>query len=207
MFDRNHLPELYRKMYRLGYMDRWGHRKRHVWLAEMKWMSFDEVINYQYEDDVTQEVLPFALTGGGDLWVFIENGTKEPYVGRHFHPEDKGQYYAENLAGAILRNIIEFAADPSVWLDENGEIKEIDYSEEEMRCRMKKYYEIFDRLLPQKYLEVIRQLSEESFKICACHKHGHWLALLSNEEKEAMVRHCLYFDLFNQTFAWYPEET
>lgn len=46
MFDRNHLPELYKEMHRLGYMDWQGHRERYVWLAEMEWMPFDEVVNY-----------------------------------------------------------------------------------------------------------------------------------------------------------------
>lgn len=205
MFDRNHLPELYRKMHQLGYIDWRRHRERYVWLAEMEWIPFDEVVNYQYETDMTQEVLPFALTGGDDLWVFIENGTEEPYIGRYYHPEDEGKYCAENLAGAILRSIIEFAAEPSVWLDENGKVKEIDYSEEEMQGRMNRYCEIFDGLLHPEYLEVIRQLSKKRFQKCTYNHQGHWLALLSSEEKEAMVRRYLNFRHLDDTFVWYPK--
>lgn len=120
---------------------------------------------------MTQEVLPFAIIGGGDLWGFIENGTEEPYIGRYYHPEDEGEYCAENLAGAILRIIIEFAAEPAVWVDENGEVREVDYSEEEMQGRMRAYHEIFDGLLPMEYLEVIRQLSEKRFQKCTYNNH------------------------------------
>lgn len=90
-----------------------------------------EEINYEYEEGITQEVLPFAFTGG-DKWVFIENGTTEPYIRRYYHPEDAGEYCAKNLEDAILLNIIEFASYSAIWLDKNGKIEK-EYNSEQKR--------------------------------------------------------------------------
>lgn len=92
-----------------------------------------------------------------------------------------------------------------MWVDENGEIQEIDYSEEEMQDRMNRYCEIFDGLLPPEHLDVIRQLSEKRFQKCTYNHQGHWLALLSSEEEKAMVRRYLNFRHLDDTFVWYPK--
>ena len=169
-------------------------------------MTYDAVMNYEYDEGVTQEVLPFAFTGGGDPWVFIENGTDEPYIGRYYHPEEDGEYCAENMAGAILLNMIEFAAEPAVWLDEDGNIKGVNYSEEQMQDMLKEYCRVYDGLLPQAYLEVIHQLSMLHFKACTYNNHGHWLALLSNDEEEALIKRYLDFEHMGESFAWYLDD-
>lgn len=96
----------------------------------MEWMPMEEVMNYKYDEDVTQEVLPFAFMGSGDPWVFIENGTSEPYIGRYYHPELDGEYCARNFEDVILLNIIEFAESAGISLDKNGAIKTIFETEE-----------------------------------------------------------------------------
>lgn len=143
MFDKKHIPNLYKQLHKLGYLNINEH---FVWMPEMEWMPYEEVINYEYEEGITQEVLPFAFTGGGDKWVFIENGTTEPYIGRYYHPEEDGEYCTKNFEDAILLNIIEFAAAPAIWLDKNGKIRREESSwEANTMIKQYLYFEQMDK--------------------------------------------------------------
>lgn len=200
MFDKNHIPDLYKKMNKLGYLD--YSNKQFIWMAEMEWIPYEEVMNYEYEEDMTKEVLPFAFTGGGDLWAFIENGTSQPYIGRYYHPEEDGEYCAKNFEDAILLNIIEFASSASILIDEEGEPQSKINSEDEVLYYMKEYCRVYQDLLCQRYLDVIHYLSTLHFKECSFHA-SHWLALLSDEEAEAMVKCYLDFEYMGKPVAWY----
>lgn len=58
MLDKKHIPILYNQLNKLGYLNINEH---FVWMSEMEWMPYEEVINYEYEEGITQEVLSFCL--------------------------------------------------------------------------------------------------------------------------------------------------
>lgn len=200
MFDKSHIPDLYKRMNELGYLN--YSNKQSIWMSEMEWMPYEEVMNYEYEEDMTREVLPFAFTGSGDLWAFVENGTSQPYIGRYYHPEEDGEYCAKNFEDAILLNIIEFACSASILLNESGEPESKINSEEEVLYYMKMYCMAYQGLLRQEYLDVIQYLSTLHFKECSFHS-SRWLALLSDKEAEAMIKQHLDFERMGQPIAWY----
>lgn len=207
-FDKRHLPELYQNMHEMGYLT--YPAENYVWMSEMEWMPYEEVINYEYEDGVTQEVLPFAFTGGGDPWVFIENGSYEPYIGLYCHPEEEGEYYAENFEDAILKNIIEFAEHPAIWLDEDGnprdESENIEHKLESIHEQLREYCKVYEHLLRGSYLDVIAHLATLPFQKCTFNGNGHWLALLSHEDAEALIKQHLDFKQMDKTFIWYTDD-
>ncbi|MFG6376895.1 MAG: hypothetical protein K1W19_00980 [Lachnospiraceae bacterium] len=203
MFNKNHIPDLYRKMNKLGYLDYFS--KHYIWMYEMEWMPYKEVMNYKYEEDMTKEVLPFAFTSGGDLWAFIENGTSHPHIGRYYHPEEDGEYCAKNFEDAILLDIIEFACSSSVLLNENGEAVSEIFSEQQIVCYLKEYYKVYQGLLCQEYLDIIEYLSNLHFKKCSFHS-SHWLALLSDGEADVMINRYLNFPKMGQPVVWYSTD-
>lgn len=207
MFNPDHIPDLYEKMHELGFL---YPNPNAVWMPEMEWMPYEKVLHSQPEDNVTNAVLPFAFTGGGDPYVFIENGSYEPYIGRHFEPEPDGEYYAFNFEDAIFRTIIEYAEEPAIWLDENWNLKNplesVDDCLKERHEQLLKYCQIYDSLLRPSYLDVIERLATLPYQKCTFDGNGHWLALLSAKEAEALIMQYLYFDLINKPFPWYLDE-
>lgn len=83
MFNKRNIPDLYRKMNELAYINPLS--KQFVWMYDMEWMDYKEVMNYNYEEGESQEILPFAFTGGGDKWVFVENNHRNRVQGVLFY--------------------------------------------------------------------------------------------------------------------------
>lgn len=84
-------------------------RENYLWLNEMRWMPIDEIFGYQHDEGENKSILPFAITGGGDKWVWIVDEENEEYkVGLCERGEFNGFYYAKNTEDAIIRQIIEF---------------------------------------------------------------------------------------------------
>lgn len=108
MFREEYIPELYNSLVKNKYIDTLS--DSYVWLYEWEWMSEKDVINYQYEEGESLEILPFAFTGHGDKWVFVNNDSREPYIGRCYLEDTEGTYYAKNLEDAIVKNILEFVS-------------------------------------------------------------------------------------------------
>ena len=203
MFDKKNIPELYRRMKELGYID--SSSEQFVWMDDMEWMDYDEVINYEYEEGESHDILPFAFTGGGDKWVFVGNNTAEPYIGRCYGGEAEGEYCARNLEDAIFRDIIEFASSSCIMIEGDGKIGTIFFSEEQVRDSLRDYLKIYEGLLCNEYLEVIRNLSTLQFKKCGF-AESQWYALLSPEEEKELIDRYLDFELMDKTFEWFPED-
>ncbi len=81
-------------------------------------MDIDKICTYEYECNENRLVRPFAITVGGDRWVWIENNESEDYyVGLHEHIAYNGVYYAKNLEDALIRNIIEYVSSARFYVD------------------------------------------------------------------------------------------
>ncbi len=203
MFHKKNIPQLYRKMNELAYINLSS--KQFVWMYDMEWMDYKEVINYKYEEGESRDILPFAFTGGGDKWVFVENNTKEPYIGRCYGGEAEGEYCAKNLEDAIFRSIIEFVSSTCIAITEDGKMGTKFFYEEQVKDILKDYLKIYNNLLPKEYLAVIQYLTTLSFKKCSF-ANAQWYALLSIEERDTFIERYLMFDLMDNTFDWFPED-
>lgn len=203
MFNKRNIPDLYRKMNELAYINPLS--KQFVWMYDMEWMDYKEVMNYNYEEGESQEILPFAFTGGGDKWVFVENNTKEPYIGRCYGGEAEGEYCAKNLEDAIFRSIIEFVSSTCIAIKEDGKIGTKFFTEEQVKDILKDYLKIYNDLLSKDYLDVIEYLTTLSFNECSF-ANAQWYALLSLEEMDIIIKRYLTFRLMDNTFEWFPEE-
>ncbi len=203
MFHKKNIPQLYRKMNELAYINLSS--KQFVWMYDMEWMDYKEVINYKYEEGESRDILPFAFTGGGDKWVFVENSTKEPYIGRCYGGEAEGEYCAKNLEDAIFRSIIEFVSSTCIAITEDGKMGTKFFYEEQVKDILKDYLKIYNNLLPKEYLAVIQYLTTLSFKKCSF-ANAQWYALLSIEERDTFIERYLMFDLMDNTFDWFPED-
>lgn len=179
--------------------------KQFVWMYDMEWMDYKEVINYKYEEGESRDILPFAFTGGGDKWVFVENSTNEPHIGRCYGGEAEGEYCAKNLEDAIFRSIIEFVSSTCIAITEDGKMGTKFFYEEQVKDILKDYLKIYNNLLPKEYLAVIQYLTTLSFKKCSF-ANAQWYALLSIEERDTFIERYLMFDLMDNTFDWFPED-
>lgn len=203
MFHKKNIPQLYRKVNELAYINLSS--KQFVWMYDMEWMDYKEVINYKYEEGESRDILPFAFTGGGDKWVFVENSTNEPHIGRCYGGEAEGEYCAKNLEDAIFRSIIEFVSSTCIAITEDGKMGTKFFYEEQVKDILKDYLKIYNNLLPKEYLAVIQYLTTLSFKKCSF-ANAQWYALLSIEERDTFIERYLMFDLMDNTFDWFPED-
>lgn len=74
----------------------------------MEWMPIDKIKQYEYDEGETKSIVPFAITGAGDKWVWVVNDENKEYcVGLCEGAESNGIYYAKNTEDAILKQIIE----------------------------------------------------------------------------------------------------
>ncbi len=196
MFDKKNIPELYKKMEDMGYFDyNVSDHSKYIVMDDMEWMTHEEVMNYCYEEGEMNTILPFAFTGGGDKWVFVDNGSKEPFIALCYHDTGDGEYYAKKFEDAILRNIIEYAAEGE--MAEEADTSDIS-SYEWLRDELKDYCKVYEGLLCKEYLDIIVHLSELPLQ-----KRVARYSFLSYDEADAMIEQYLDFELLNQEFEWW----
>ena len=200
MNKRYKIPSIYQKMQENGYTS----IENYLWLNEMRWMPIDKILGYQHDEGESELILPFAITGGGDKWVWIVDEENEEYkVGLCERGEFNGIYYAKNTEDAIMRQIIEFVSDSNFYLSETN-AKNYQISECELKQMLQKWKNSFTGILNERYLNIIDILS----RLCLKHiksPYGEWYALLSLDERQEMLDKYISFDLLDEEFEWYME--
>lgn len=201
MIDENFIiPSIYKKMSSLGFTN----STNYLWLNDMEWISIDKIKEYEYNDGESNLIVPFAITGGGDKWVWVIDEKNEEYcVGLCEDAELNGVYYAKNTEDAILRQIIEYVADSNFYLiKENAESYQV--SEQELKTQLEGWKNNFKGILNDEYINVIDELSKLNLKHIKC-QYGEWYALLSLEEEDELVHKYFDFDLMDKEFEWYTD--
>ena len=200
MNERYKIPSIYQKMHKKGYTS----IDNYLWLNEMRWIPVDKILGYQHDEGESESILPFAITGGGDKWVWIIDEENEEYsVGLCERGEFNGIYYAENTENAIIRQIIEFVSDSNFYLSE-AKAKTYQISEYELKQILQKWRNSFTGILNERYLNIIDYLSGLSLKHVKS-PYGEWDALLSVDESHEMLDKYISFDLLDEEFEWYIE--
>ncbi len=192
------IPLIYQKMDQRGFFE----LKTFLWLNDMEWMSIDQIKQYEYDNGENPFIITFAITGGGDKWVWIVNNENKEYsVGLCERGEINGIYYAKNTEDAILKEIIEYVTDSNFYLNKN-EAKSYQISESELKLQLKKWKNSFKGILNDEYLEVISILEKLKLKYIE-NQYGAWYALLTLEEEKDLLYQYVKFDLIDKEFKWY----
>lgn len=199
MFCRNCIPNLYNKFVKMGYTG-WN-SESYIWMFELEWMQTEDVINYKYDENESMEILPFAFTGHGDKWVFVNNNTCEPYIGLCYLEDTEGFYYAKNFEDAILKNVLEFVSSSSFYVNEK-DAESYEMSEDELQFYLEKYSNNFTGLIKPKYIKLIDSLRKKKLKKYN-DNYCEWHALLSLDEAAEIMKTYLDFCMMNKSFIWH----
>lgn len=199
MIDKNFIiPSVYEKMNNRGFTD----MTNYLWLNDMEWTSIDKIKEYEYDEGESNLIVPFAITAGGDKWVWVsDEKCDEKRVGLCEHVELYGVYYAKNTEDAILRHIIEYVADMNFYINEE-DAESFQVSEEELKMQLVGWKNNFTGILKDEYISIIDDLSKLSLKHVKS-QYGEWYALLSLEEHDKLVYEYFNFDLMDKEFEWY----
>lgn len=200
MHKNYNIPSIYQKMNERGYLN----RENYLWLNEMEWFPIDAIRKYEHEEGESEAIIPFAMTGAGDKWVWVVNDEeKEYHVGLCECAEWNGVYYAKNTEDAIFRQIIEYVSDSNFYINK-GTSESYQVSESELMRQLETWQTCFDGILNKKYLGVIRRLRKLNLKYVKC-QYGEWVALLTLDEREELLNKYIKFDLLDEEFAWYVQ--
>lgn len=201
MIDKNYIiPSVYQKMNERGFFN----LETYLWLNDMEWMPIDKIKEYEYDNGESKLIIPFAITGGGDKWVWVVNDENKEYcVGLCERAESNGIYYAKNTEDAIFRQIIEYVSDSNFYLIKE-EAKSYQVSEDELKIQLKNWKKSFQGILNSEYLNIFDKFSKLKLKYTKS-KYGEWYALLSMEEEDELIEKYIKFDLLDDEFEWYIE--
>lgn len=199
MIDKNYIiPSVYKKMDEKGFFN----SETYLWLNDMEWMSIDKIKEYEYEDGESKSIIPFAITGGGDKWVWVVNDENKEYcVGLCERAESSGIYYAKNTEDAILRQIIEYVTSSNFYLIKE-EAKSYQISEDELKMQLEVWKNNFREIINDQYIDIIDKLSELSLKHIKS-QYGEWYALLTIEEQDELIDKYIKFDMIDEEFEWF----
>lgn len=193
------IPRIYKEMENLNYTK--ANSKEYLWLYDMEWLEIGEILNYDYEEGESHEIIPFAHTGGGDKWVWILNNNIELPVGLCYHDDCEGIYYAKNLQDAFFRQILDFVSGSNFYIhEEAAESYQMDIHN--LRRYLNTWRTKLGRFFSKENNEVIDSLLEKDLKLCKS-IYGEWYALLTEEESNEILKRYVDFELINQNFEWF----
>jgi len=193
-------PKMYIEMNELGWLNISSDPDKYLWLCDLEWYKFEEIQNYEYEEDEYQNIVPFAHTGGGDKWVWYLEASGKMAVGLCCHDDTEGTFYAENLEGAIFRNILEFVSNSYFYIN-SSEAKSYQLNVSETRNYLVDWRNRFDKWFNVMWLKELDELIKLDFKYCHT-QYGDYYALITPEEAGKKIEKYINFDLINKTFAW-----
>lgn len=201
MIDKNYIiPVIYEEMNKRGFIN--PNNESYLWLNEMEWLPIEKIKEYEYDEGESKSIVPFAITGAGDKWVWVVDcESKDYYVGLCERSELSGIYYSKNTEDAILRQIIEYVASSNFYLVKE-DAASFQESEDELKIRLKNWKNSFKGILNNDYLNIIDKFSKLNLKHIKS-QYGEWYALLSLEEQDELIEKYIKFDLLDEEFEWY----
>lgn len=223
MIDTGRIPAVYKEMEKRGFIDMETYHSffeygTYLVLHDVEWMQMDEIVQYEYEEGESRNIIPFAINGGGDKWVWVTD--KNNYIGLCDHADTVGEFYARNMEELILRQIFHYAAwsdfyidetdldsTPKPWESEADVKRRLQFweSEEDLKRRLQDWRNRLEGILKEEHLKVIDDLGKMHLKRLKQGKKG-YCALLTEEELEELEEKYLRFDLMGKEFEWCTEE-
>lgn len=96
--------ECYTNMVKAGYFD--SSNDKYIWIRNMEWIN--EKRSNNFFDYIPEGTIPFAVTGGGDVWA-ADNDSEKIFL--YYHDDDEPEYYADSFENAVFRQLVEFLSD------------------------------------------------------------------------------------------------
>jgi hypothetical protein len=118
--EREHgfkLPQPYRAFAERGYLTHQG--DVYLWVNEAEWIPPEEVITYEWMGRPKPGLVPFAFTGGGDVWAWQTQrimSSGEPAIAFCPHDSYEGHWHAPTFIGWLYRTGLEYAT--VIWDEE-----------------------------------------------------------------------------------------
>lgn len=223
MVDTDRIPAVYREMEKRGFIDLNAYHNffdygTYLVLHEVEWMQMDEIVHYEYGEGESQDIIPFAMNGAGDKWVWVTD--KNNYIGLCDHADLVGEFYARNMEEFILRQIVHYVtwsdfyidetdmdSTPRSWESEADWKRRLQFweSEADLKKRLRTLRIRLEGILQEEHLKVIDDLGQLHLKRLKLGKKE-YCALLTEEEMEELEEQYLKFDLMGEEFEWRTEE-
>lgn len=199
MINKNFkFPNIFIEFNKYGWLD--SQNDSYLWLDDMEWLDMEEIYDYEYEKGEIRNIVPFAVTGSGDKWVWYIKENKIISVGVCYHDEVKGKFYAENLEAAIFRNILEYVSDSCFYINEN-EAESYQIGIDELRELLNNWINKLKKWLDISWINELEELKKLEFKHCHT-DYGDYYALITPKEANDKIKKYLKFDLLDKTFKW-----
>lgn len=191
-------PNIFIEFNKLGWLN--SENDSYLWLDGMEWLDIKEIYNYEYEKGEIRNIVPFAVTGGGDKWVWYLEENKIISVAICYHDEVKGVFYSENLESAIFRNILEYVSDSCFYKNED-EAESYQIGIVELRELLNDWINKLKKWLDRSWINELEELKTLEFKYCHT-DYGDYYALLTPKEVNDKIKQYLNFDSLDKTFKW-----
>lgn len=199
MIDKKfEFPPLFIEFSKYGWLN--SENDNYLWLDDMEWLDIQEIYEYEYENGEIRNIVPFAVTGGGDKWIWYIEDDKITSVGLVYHDDINGKFYSENLEGAIFRNILEFVSDSCFYIDED-DAESYQISIDELRALLSDWINKLRGFFQEAWVRELEKLQSLDFKYCHT-DYGDYYALLTPKEAKDKIKHYLDFNLLDKTFKW-----
>ena len=196
-------PSAYRKLHEQGMFDKSKDDSGYLWLNDMEWMSADELASYEPEPTQCVETVPFAYTGGYDLWAFIDPVDDNRFpVGFCPRGDNEGIFYAPSFEGALFRQVLEFTSSCNFEpLEEGGSFFTLEDARRQLSLWRNQlnflfhpeWVDVIDHLmtLPLKLEQQFDKPSEYDYKV-----------LISPNETLETFQKLVPWGLTNTSFPW-----
>ncbi|MCB2362148.1 hypothetical protein [Clostridium estertheticum] len=206
-------PEMFLSMNDLGWLDSnnivYGESlvsQKYLWLYDMRWLTCNKVINYEYDEDESDSIVPFAYTSGGDKWAwYLEDKPLLPVVFCP-HDDDEGIIYAENIEAAVFRQILEFASQNNFNLEE---CKSWEMDVQMAKKHLVNWKNKFKKWFKKEWINELDKLISSDLKYYEnkfARHTGRYYVFITPEEANEKIEKYLNFDLLNKPFIWTIED-
>lgn len=206
-------PQTYCEMEKQGFFDIANFsnedeamKQKYVWLNEMEWMKRAEIINFDYDQDRSNLIVPFAFNANGDIWGWCLKHKNIMPVVYCLHDDYEATYYAASFEEALFRQILNFSSQSNFYV-EKGTSYQMDL--DEARIHLNCWKLRFGNWFKEEWLSEIDRLLSLELKFYEYSStkmgKGHYV-LITPEECESLIKKYLSFDLIDQTFQWISED-
>lgn len=211
--DDFRFPEVFTKMDKYGWLNGSNFIGRdnfdmrgYLWFNEIKWLTCDKIINYEYDEYQSNSIVPFGFSAGGDIWGWHLDYTPDMPVVFCPHEDAEGVFYAPSFEGALFRQILDFASQNNFCINEG---KRWEMNLEAARRHLLNWKNKLGKWLNKEWVaEIDRLMGLELtyYEVVTPTVVSGYYVLITPEENLNLTKKYLEFDLLDKTFVWVNEE-
>ncbi len=197
------IPQIYINIDKLGWTKNCN---EYVWFNDMEWISIEEILHCKEHPEKylinSPSVIPFAQTGGGDIWGWYIEDRNNPFVVLCYHDESTALVYAQNFESALFRHIIEFVSEANFYSSQ-GESYQMGIAE--AKTNIANWRNKFGNYFKPEWNLEIEQILSLELKKCVddrCKKSYEYEAFITYQEADAIIKKYLYFDKIDSEVVW-----